>query len=136
MGDAAWFLGQQYDWYNDPNNGNVSCNISQQAMIEGMLERHQLEHCTTQHSPYRSGILINRIDHDGVDPLLKQRLVKEYQSLIGGLNWLSINTRPDINTAYSLLLQFNCNPSQGHLELEKYGLSYLKHTSSHGILFR
>ena len=38
MGDAAWFLGQRYDWYTDPNNGNVSCHISQQAMIEGMLE--------------------------------------------------------------------------------------------------
>ena len=60
---------------------------------------------------------INRIDHDGVDPQLKQRLVKEYQSLIGGLNWLSINTRPDINTVYSLLSQFNYNPSQGHFEL-------------------
>ena len=55
-------------------------------MIEGMLERHQLEHCTTVQSPYRSGISIDRIKHDGFDPLLKQRLVKEYQSLIGRLN--------------------------------------------------
>ena len=27
MGDAAWFLGQRYDWYTDPNNGLVSCHI-------------------------------------------------------------------------------------------------------------
>ena len=52
MGDAAWFLGQRYDWYTDPNNGLVSCHISQQAMIESMLERHQLEHCTTVRSLY------------------------------------------------------------------------------------
>ena len=105
-------------------------------MIKGMLERHQLEQCTTARSPYRSGIFIDRINHDCVDPQLKQRLVKEYQSLIGGLNWLSINTRPDINTVYSLLSQFNCNLSKGHLESAKYILRYLKHTSSHRIWFK
>ena len=105
----------------------------QQAMIEDMLKRHQLEHCTTSRSPYRLGISIDRIDHDGVDPLLKQRLVKEYQLLIGGLNWLSINIKPTINTVYSLLSQFNCNPSQDHLEPAIYVLPYLKHISSHKI---
>ena len=49
---------------------------------------------------------------------------------------MSINTRPDINTAYSLLSQFNCNPSKGHIELAKYILRYLKHTSLHGIWFK
>ena len=97
------------------------------------MERHQLEYCTTLRSPYRSGICINRINHDGADLLVIQRIVKENQLLIRGLNWLSINVTPNINTAYSLLSQFNCNPSQGHLELAKYVLSYLKHTSSHGI---
>ena len=86
MGDAAWFFGQRYDWYTDPNNRLVSCHISQRTMIEGMLEKHQLEHCTTAQSPYRSSISIDIIDHDGIDPQLKQRIVKEYQSLIGGLN--------------------------------------------------
>ena len=71
-----------------------------------------------------------------MDPQLKQQLVKKYQSLIGGLNWLSINTRPDINTMYILLSQFNCNVSKGHLESKKYVLQYLKHTSSHGIRFK
>ena len=42
MGDAASFLRQRYDCYTDPNDGNVSCHISQQAMVEGMLERHNL----------------------------------------------------------------------------------------------
>ena len=50
MGDAARFLGQSYDWYTDPNDGNVSSHILQQAMIEGMLDRHNLEHCTTARS--------------------------------------------------------------------------------------
>ena len=52
IGDAAWFLGQRYDWYTGKNYGHVSCHISQQTMIEGILERHQLEHCTTARSLY------------------------------------------------------------------------------------
>ena len=42
MGDTAWFLKQRYDWYTDSNDGKISCHILQQAMIEGMLERHHL----------------------------------------------------------------------------------------------
>ena len=72
-------------------------------MIKGMLERHHLEHCTTVQSLYQSGICINRIEHDEKDISTKTKLIKECQSLVGGLNWLSINIRPDINTAYSLL---------------------------------
>ena len=64
MGDAVWFLGQQYNWYTDPNDGNISCHISQQAMIECILDRHNLEHCTAACSPYQSGIYIDRIKHD------------------------------------------------------------------------
>lgn len=37
---------------------------------------------------------------------------------------------------YSLLSQFNCNPSQGHLESAKYVLCHLKDISSHGICFK
>ena len=80
MGDATWFFGERYNWYTDPTNRPVSYHISQQVIIKGMLERQQLKYCTTAQSPYQSGISIDRIDHDGVNPQLKQRLVKEYQS--------------------------------------------------------
>ena len=100
-----------------------------------MLERHQLKQCTTAQSPYRSSTSFDRINHDAIEPQLRQRLVKEYQSLIVGVNWLSINT-PDINTVYNLLSQFNCSLSKGHLESAKYVLCFLKHTSFHGIWFK
>ena len=115
MGDASWFLGQRYEWHND-EQGKVSCHISQQAMIEGMLEKHNYADIAGSRSPYRSGLKIVGIKHDGKDPFTKEKLVRTFQSIMGGINWLTINTRPDINTAYSLLSQFNLNPSQGHLE--------------------
>ena len=97
MGDASWFLGQRYKWHND-EQGRVLCYILQQAMIEGMLENHNLSQCNDARSLYRSGLKINRIEQDDKDPSTKEKLVREYQSIVGSINWLTINTRPDINT--------------------------------------
>ena len=68
--------------------------------------------------------------------LKKKGFIEEYQSINGYLNWLSVNTRPTTNTAYSLLSQFKSNPSAGHTESVKYHLRYLKHTALHGIWFK
>ena len=121
MGDASWFLRQRYEWHNN-EQGRFSCHISQQMMIECMLEKHNYAHCTGSQSLYRSGLKIDRIKHDNDHSSQKEKLVREYRPIVGGINWLTINTRPDIDTAYSLLSQFNSNPSQGHLEAAKYVL--------------
>ena len=91
MGDASWFLGQRFDWHTD-QSGKVSCHILQQAMIERLLEKFQLDHCKPSLTPYQSGLKIDWIENDGAKPPKKERLVKDFQSLIGDLNWLSINT--------------------------------------------
>ena len=135
MGDASRFIGQHYDWYTDPE-GKVLCHISQQAFVEQILECFKLEHCKTTRTPYRSGLKIDRIEPDNKPKSEKEKAIQEYQSIIGCFNWLSINTRPDINTAYSLLSQFISYPLLGQMEATKYVLRYLKHTSSHGILFK
>ena len=101
-----------------------------------MLERFKLDHCKPVRTPYRSGLKIDRIELDNKPKSEKEQFIKEYQSIIGCLNWLSINTRPNISTVYSLLSQFNSNPSAGHMQAAKYILCYLKHTSSHGIWFK
>ena len=44
MGDASWFLGQRFDWHTD-KSGRVSCHVSQQAMIESLLDKFNYEHC-------------------------------------------------------------------------------------------
>ena len=54
---------------------------------------------------------------------------------MGGLNWLTINTRPDINVATKILGQYNYNLLISHLNSAKYVLHYLCSTSSHGIWF-
>ena len=67
MGDVSWFLGQRYDWCTD-DDGRVSCHVSQQAMVEGMLQKFNLQQLKPAKTPYRSGLKIDRIEHDGINP--------------------------------------------------------------------
>ena len=136
MGDAEWFLGQRYEWHTDPLTKNVSCHVSQQAFIETVLEKNGMTDCSPAKTPYRSGLKIDRIEHDNVPIENKSKLIHNFQSIMGCINWLAINTRPDVAVAYKLLSQFNHNPSQGHLDAAKYVLRYLSGTSSYGIWFK
>ena len=61
--------------------------------------------------------------------------MKAFQQILGGLNWLTINTRPNISVATKLLGQLNCDPSIVHLNSAKYILRYLRSTASHRIWF-
>ena len=136
MGDVSWFLGQRYEWNTDDLDGTVSCHVSQQAFVEGLLEKHGMTDCTLAKTPFRSGCKIDRIEDDGIASDDKKDFITKYQSIMGCINWLCINTRPDIATVYKLLSQFNCKPSKGHMDAAKYVLRYLAHTSSHGLWFK
>ena len=127
MGEVGWYLGKAYEWARSPD-GTLSVTLTQTAKIEAMLEDHQMSDCNPVRSPYRSGLVIDSIPHDGCDPLFKPDIVKPYQRLVGGLNWLSTSTRPDLCVAVCLLSQFSHNPSEGHLDAARYVLRYLQGT--------
>jgi hypothetical protein len=63
------------------------------------------------------------------------KLVKGYQELVGGLNWLACSMRPDITAAVSLLSRHFSKPSASHLDSARYVLAWLKGTLHHGIRF-
>jgi hypothetical protein len=93
MGDVAWFLGKCYDWQHTEDD-HVTVSITQMAKIESMLEEFDLIDCNAVRSPYRSGLTMDSIAWDHVPPDNKPEVVKPYQRLVGGLNWLAISTRP------------------------------------------
>lgn len=59
-----------------------------------------------------------------------------YQSLIGALNYLSCNTRPDISAAVSFLSQYNSCCHQIHMRAAKRVLRYLKGTMDYSLIFK
>jgi hypothetical protein len=134
MGEVSWFLGCKYEWENLPD-GRLTVSITQTAKSEELIENHGMTDCNPVSSPYRSGMVIDRLPQDGVPIEEKLPLVKKYQSLVGGLLWLQRHTRPDISTAVSLLSSYSHNPSQTHYESAKRVLAYLQGTLDRGIRF-
>ena len=101
MGAVSYFLGCRYQWYRTTNDG-VGVHISQPGFIEQFLQKFGMGDCTPATSPYRSGLPIDRIPDSTATPETNP-LVGPYRSLMGGLTWLSISTRPDIAVAHKLL---------------------------------
>ena len=62
-------------------------------------------------------------------------IIGRVRSLLGMHNWLCIGTRPDLTTVVSLLAQYQCTPSPGHLDAIKYVGRYLKPSADLGIVY-
>jgi hypothetical protein len=58
-----------------------------------------------------------------------------YQSMIGCINYLATQTRPDIAYAASVLSRFLVNPSPAHIKAAKRVLQYLKGTVDFSITY-
>ncbi|MGL5814547.1 MAG: reverse transcriptase domain-containing protein, partial [Aeromonas sp.] len=134
MGDLSYYLGVFYEWGRTAD-GRLTVHCSQEGHIHRMLEQFNLSTAHAVRTPFRSGHIIDRNLHDGQPPESKPTLVKDYQSLVGGLNWISLSTRPDITGSVCLLATYLHNPSQGHLDSAKHVLKYLKGTMDWGIRF-
>jgi hypothetical protein len=134
MGPVNWYLGCRYEWSSDPTQP-LSVSITQTAHIESLLDQFGMQDCNAVGSPFRSGLVIDRLEHDGLPTESKKCLVKDYQKLVGGLKWLGCSTRPEITAAVSLLSRHLTNPSSPHLDSAKYVLAWLKGTLDHGIRF-
>ena len=69
------------------------------------------------------------------DQECKQEKVTEYNSIIGGLQFLANNTRPDIAFAVNHLARFLTRPSDEHLQAAYRVLRYLSKEPGRGINF-
>jgi hypothetical protein len=77
-------------------------------------------------------------DHQELDnsELLDDLGIKQYQSLIGALQWLVSLGRFDIHLGVATMSSFHVAPRQGHLERLKRMYGYLKRNPSGATRFR
>jgi len=138
MGTVNWFLGTHFKW-SEHHDGHLSVLLSQKAFAQNLVERHRLGsvNYNPRVSPYRSGCPIDSFPSAKVDENDKHfvRRRQAYRSLVGGLNWLATNTRPDLAPVVSFLASYNHCPSKQHMESALYVVRYLRSTASHGIAF-
>ena len=136
MGVVNWFLGTHFTWL-DLDAGNISVHLSQVAFSQNLVEQFRQQHINVnpRAMPYRSGLPIDSLPSysgDIEDPGFLH-LRAQYQSLVGSLNWLACNTRPDLAPVTSFLAAYNHSPTQQHMDAAIYAVKYLCQTTDYGI---
>lgn len=116
------FLGIQVS-----HEGN-KLKLSQPRYARELLARHGLSDCKPANTP------IERRMEPSSEPISPQRLT-QYNQIVGGLQYLSIQTRPDIAFATNHLSRFLKNPSEEHLTSAKRVLRYISKDPDAGLIF-
>lgn len=122
LGNLSFFLGVEVI----PTAGGLF--LSQHMYIRDLLEKAKMEDAKPISSLMSTSQVLTLRDGVALTDLI------EYQSLIGGLQYLSL-TRPDIAFSVSKLSQFMHRLTSTHWTTVKRLLRYLVGTSHHGLFF-
>jgi hypothetical protein len=136
MGDVDFFLGTAFTWQR-LDDGNISVHLSQATFTDHLAHRFSVDtmNKTPNMTPYRSGLPIDSIQaSDPNDPDLARRR-KVYQSIVGSINWLANNTRPDVAPVLTFLASYMQLPSHQHYKAAIHVLKYLHSTSEYGLSY-
>ena len=134
--EVTHFLGIKFTNVTHPD-GHIDIYLNQPKDIADLIKKAGLHHPQTLEvkTPYRSGHPVDTIPHVEMPNSEREKLNKTLQELVGCLNWLSTQTRPDIATITNILAQYNTKCSPGHIDAAKYAIRYLKSTPNLGIKF-
>lgn len=103
---------------------NRTISLDQSHYIDGMLERFGMSDCNGVKTPLPQNIrLFTPAAEDAHE-------IEQYRAAVGMLNYLSVQTRPDIAYAVNFLAQFNSRHNETHWSAVKHLLRYVKRTSS------
>ena len=127
LGDIKLLLGMEVHRDRDAR----TITLSQKQYIFKILHAAGMENCNPVATPLDPNVKLQKLPDDMVHPEIQQI----YQSLIGGLMYAAICTRPDIAYAVQSLSQFSSNPGPEHLTAAKRVYRYLKGTIDLGITY-
>lgn len=130
-----WFLGMKFNWYE--TDTVLKCHVHQEAFILDTVARYNLNDCnkSTRATPFRSGFPVDNIAPSSLSSTAQTKLLKQFQQIIGDLNWLSISTRPGITTISSLLTAHTNSPEPAHYDSVLHVDKYLASTASYGLYY-
>ena len=128
LGEATFILGIEI--LRDRKRRAIT--ITQTAYINTLLERHGHADAYCTATPMESDA------HHVKAPTTYQAntsTIREYQSIIGGIMFAMLCTRPDIAFAVATLSKFAQNPSPAHMAGVRRVLRYLRATDKLGIRY-
>ena len=107
--------------------------MTQTPLVEELVESLGLSECNPTLTPMEPGTHLLE-EHR---PAVKNPVVtKDYQHIVGTLQFLTQWTRPDIAFATHELLKHQCNPGHVHVEAAYRVVRYLKGTPNYGLVYR
>ncbi|KAI0997156.1 hypothetical protein K3495_g11032 [Podosphaera aphanis] len=106
----------------------TTLKLSQGQYARTLFNRHGLSDCKIANMP------MDRMMESNNEKCLPHEKT-EYNSCIGGLQYLSNNTRPDIAFGVNHLAIFLTNPSKEHMQAARQVLRYIAKDPDHGIKF-
>jgi len=117
-----WYLSVKYD--RDPITGAVSAH--QHLYIDKLLKKWGMEQCNPLPTPFpqKADDIVEKL----AEPVAihDEKLIKEYQALVGSFLCLQVHTFPEISWAVSVLSKYMIQPGPTHLVIAKKFLRYLK----------
>ena len=127
LGEAAYFLGITIT----RDRPNHEIKMTKERMTMDLVQRFGMSEAKERSTPLSTGANLSLEDGEELD-------VQQYPygSLVGGMLYLSVCTRPDIAHAVGVLSKYMTKPKTTHWNAAKGVLRYLKGTSDSGIVFR
>ena len=123
LGEPTYFLGMNVRYERE--QGQIY--LSQSTYIDTLLNRFEMENCNPTYIPIPAGVKFYK-EQGEEDPT-----DLPFSSLIGGLLFASLCTRPDIAYAVYCLSRFLGNPGAVHWKNGLQILKYLKGTKTMGV---
>jgi hypothetical protein len=122
--EARFFLGIEIIQFSK------GIHLNQAAYCASLLEKHGMRTAKTKSTPFALGTTLVK---EGT-PLSTEEHAT-YRSIVGGLLYLSVNTRPDIAFSVGTLARYMSAPTEQHMLAAKHVLRYLCGTIKHGLFF-
>ena len=121
-GDLKWYLSVQYT--RCATTGAVTAN--QEQYINKLLQQHGMATCNPVSVPFpaKCDDILAQLAQPISNP--DPALVKQFQTLVGGLLYLQVHTCPEISFVVSILSRHMTRAGELHIQLAKKVLRYLQ----------
>ena len=106
---------------------NGGYQLHQEILVDRMLDTYKVQLDKSKTLPHDTRVKDLNIEGEPEEKFPK------YRSLLGGLQFLSTNTRPDITQAVAALSRYQNAPHQLHWDLAIHILQYVANTKRHGL---
>ena len=114
-----------------------SITVNQEEYIDNLLKEFGMSDCKALSTPMAEHVKLTN-DMFPLEGSEKQRVMskRNYRSLIGSSNYLSLSSRPDIAQATHVLSSFLENPGEQHWVAAKHVLRFLQGTKDLCLMFQ